>query len=187
MASAQSPDRAGAGPRPGQVSTPGSAALWESSQGRAGSPQTDARGTGVSPAETHHAQLVEGRRWRIEFPAGMRLLSANDRLHYRAKARIVAEIRAQAGWLTKAAKVPQLSRARIDGIYEPPTKHARDRSNWHPTLKAAVDGVVSDVHVLPDDSDAYLDGPHMHIGEIRKPGRFVLVITELLDPSEAPQ
>ena len=153
----------------------------------AGSRGLPVQADGGQPAgATSHAHLVEGRRWRLEFPPGMKLLNANDRPHYMARARIVADIRGQAGWLAKAAKIPHLQRARIDGIYEPPTRHNRDRSNLHPTLKAAVDGIVSDAHVLPDDSDAYLDGPHMHIGDVRKPARFVVVITELLNPSENP-
>jgi crossover junction endodeoxyribonuclease RusA len=185
-ASNKQPARAGdSESRLGQVSTPGPA-VREVSQGPAGTLRADAVADRLPSGDHHHAGLVEGRHWRIEFPPGMPLLNANVRLHRMAEARIVAEIRAMAGWLVKAAKVPALQRARFNYFYEPPDLRSRDRTNWAPTAKAATDGVVSDAHVLPDDSDAYLVGPFVDIGPVHKPGRLVLVITELLNPSEHP-
>jgi crossover junction endodeoxyribonuclease RusA len=174
--------------RSGQVSTPGpvTEAGVCAGQGRAGSPQAGTHaGTGLPAGTTHTATPDEGRTWRIEFPPGMPLLNANNRLHFRAKARIVAQIRETAWGLAKEAKIPLLERARIDGYYDPPDKRTRDAANWADTAKAATDGLV-DAHVLPDDSSEYLEGPFMHIGQVRKPGRFVLFVTELLNPSETP-
>jgi hypothetical protein len=108
----------------------------------------------------------------------MELLNANQRLHWAPKARITKTIRDAAHILTRQAKVPRLESARIVCVYEPNDQRRRDRSNWHPSAKAAVDGVV-DAGVLADDSDRYLDGPHIKIGEVHPRGRLVLHITEV--------
>jgi crossover junction endodeoxyribonuclease RusA len=118
------------------------------------------------------------RTWRIEMPAGLKLLNANDRYHWAPKARIVRELRKAAWALTKAAKVPHLDRAQIDCIYEPPDRRSRDAANWADSAKPCVDG-ITDAGVLTDDSSAFLEGPFMHIGDRYPGGRLVLIITEL--------
>lgn len=120
---------------------------------------------------------MTARTWRIEFPAGQKLLNANQRLHHMAKYRITKQLRGDAFKLARAAKLPRLERARIDCIYEPPDRRARDAANWHDSAKPCVDGFV-DAGLLMDDSSAYLDGPFMHIGEPHPRGRLVFVITE---------
>jgi crossover junction endodeoxyribonuclease RusA len=118
------------------------------------------------------------RTWTIALPAGQKLLNANDRLHWAAKARIVKQLRSDAYLLAKAAKIPQLKRARIDCTYERPDRRRRDAANWSDTAKPLVDGLV-DAGVLVDDDSEYLDGPFMHIGDVHPGGRIVLEITEL--------
>ncbi|WP_052424104.1 hypothetical protein [Nonomuraea candida] len=118
--------------------------------------------------------------YKIELPAGTKLLNANDRLHWRRQQPIKKNLRETACWLARAAKVPAMKRARMVGVFEPPNKRRRDPANWAPSWKAVVDGVV-DAGVLPDDNSKYLEGPYPELGEVHPKGRLVLYIYDLSD------
>ncbi|TMS00128.1 hypothetical protein [Nonomuraea basaltis] len=122
------------------------------------------------------------RTWTITLPAGVKLLNANDRLHWAAEARITKDLRTLGHVLALKAKIPHLERAHIVCVYQPPDRRARDSANLHPTVKALVDGMVSDAKILPDDSSRYLSGPLVEIGEVYPKGRMVLHIAEVLPP-----
>jgi crossover junction endodeoxyribonuclease RusA len=133
------------------------------------------------PAATSPA--AGGRSWTVELPAGLTLLNANQRLHWRPKAERTRTIRAASYACVKGAKVPKLKRAAIVVAaivveYRPPDRRRRDVHNLYPSAKAAIDGLV-DAGVLPDDSDRYLVGPDMRAGEVAPLERLVLHITEL--------
>lgn len=120
------------------------------------------------------------RRWVLEFPPGMRLLNANDRMHWRPKAERTAELR-KAGWaVAKRQKVPALDQAHVLAVIRPASRRRCDPANFYPSVKAGVDGLV-DAGVLPDDDATHLDGPDMRLGEVVKGGQLVLVITDLGD------
>jgi crossover junction endodeoxyribonuclease RusA len=124
--------------------------------------------------------MTEHRAWTVELPAGMQLINANDRLHWAVKARLTKTIRDAAHICTRQAKVPRLERARVDFILHPgPQSRNRDRLNWAPTAKAAIDGAILDAGVLLDDSDRYLDGPNIRISDPRPKTQVVLRIFEL--------
>lgn len=122
--------------------------------------------------------MTEPRTWTVELPAGMTLLNANDRLHHQAKADLTRAIRDAAHVCTRRDKVPHLKRAHIVVEYRPPDRRRRDVHNLYPSAKAATDGAV-DAGVLRDDSDEYLTGPDMRVGDVVKGGQLVLHITEL--------
>lgn len=117
------------------------------------------------------------RSWSVALPAGLPLLNANRRQHHMAKARLTRAIRDVAHMLARSDRVPALERAHIVCEYRPPDRRRRDVHNLFPSAKAAVDGLV-DAGVLPDDSDEYLTGPDMRLGEVVKDGQLVLHITE---------
>lgn len=144
------PETPGASPSPGQPVPPASPS------GGAGAPRT----------------------WTVELPIGVPLLNANKRQHYMAKARLTKAIRQIARNYAIREAVPALQRAHVVVEYRPPDRRRRDVHNLYPSAKAAVDGLV-DAGVLPDDSDRYLTGPDMRLGEVVKSGRLVLHITEL--------
>jgi Holliday junction resolvase RusA-like endonuclease len=121
------------------------------------------------------------RTFTVELPAGMPLLNANRRIHWRVRHERTKAIREAAYLLTRQARVPALVRAHIVCEYRPPDRRRRDVHNLFGSAKAAIDGVV-DAGVITDDSDAYLIGPDMRIGEVEKFGRLVLHITELEVP-----
>lgn len=124
------------------------------------------------------------RVWTIELPAGMRLLNANDRVHWAKKARITRQLRDTACWLARHQKIPTLRCARIIAEYRPPDRRRRDPANWSPSAKAAVDGLV-DAGVLPDDDARHLVGPDMRIGQATPRGQLVLRIHEINAESPA--
>ena len=77
-------------------------------------------------------------------------LSLNDRKHWRAKAKITAEIRA---YIREWAfyTVPACSASEVELHYVPRDARRRDADNLVPILKACCDGLV-DAGVVPDDT-----------------------------------
>ncbi|MFG6197783.1 hypothetical protein [Nonomuraea sp. JJY05] len=118
--------------------------------------------------------------YKIELPPGTKLLNANDRLHWTKERPIKKNLRQTACWLARAAKIPNMRKARMVGVFEPPDNRLRDPANWAPSWKAVVDGVV-DAGVLPDDNSKYLEGPYPELGEVHPKGRLVLFIYDLSD------
>lgn len=129
------------------------------------------------------------RTYTITLPAGLRLLNANQRLHYRRRAEINAALRGAAmeaatnnitlrKALIAANPEPVLQRAHIIGVLHPGDRSRRDPANWYPSFKAAVDGLV-DAGVLEDDDHTRLIGPDMRLGHRVKGSQIVLHIREL--------
>ncbi len=103
--------------------------------------------------------------WTMHFRAPDRLLNANDRQHWAPTAAAVRSWRHAARIYATAAKFPRgLSRVRIDITVHFPDRRRRDRANWYPTAKPITDG-LTDYGVVCDDSDDYVDGPVVTIGE----------------------
>lgn len=129
------------------------------------------------------------RRFTITLPPGLRLLNANQRVHYRVRAELTEAIRGAAmaacsedpamrAALALAGKGPVLEHAYILGILHPATRRRADPANWYPSHKAAVDGLV-DAGVLEDDDHTRVVGPDMRIGPVVKGGQLALHIQEL--------
>lgn len=115
------------------------------------------------------------------------LISANDRLHWRARNRRTRYLRGLANDMARARRAPSYGAAQIVAWVTWPNHARRDVHNLMPTLKALVDGLV-DARVLPDDSDRHLIGPDPRAtagvtapwGPLRVPVyRVVLRITDL--------
>lgn len=129
------------------------------------------------------------RTFTVALPAGLRLLNANQRLHYRRRAEITAALRGAAmeaatenpslhKALTAANPDPVFQRAHIIGVLHPGDRSRRDPANWYPSFKAGVDGLV-DAGVLEDDDNTHVVGPDMRLGHVVKGSRIVLHIREL--------
>jgi len=89
----------------------------------------------------------------IEVPRSL-LISANDRIYWREKARRTATLRslgrAAVHW---SASVEEHGRCTLTvTITYPPLARRRDASNLAPTVKGLLDGIV-DAGLLPDDND----------------------------------
>ncbi len=97
-----------------------------------------------------------GRTWEIRLPWDRPPASANDRDHWRVKARKVADIRLAAvvgvGWFD----VRPCDRIAVGLTYVPRDKRRRDPDNLVvPLFKALCDGIV-DAGIVPDDTPAYM-------------------------------
>lgn len=123
--------------------------------------------------------ILRPRSWRLELPAEINLINANDRMHPARRAGFIKVIRKAAWAMARHDKIPALQRAHIFYVVHPDTKERRrDPGNWSPSAKASVDGLV-DAGVLPDDSKEHLLGPDPRMGTPVKGSQFVLWITDL--------
>ena len=97
------------------------------------------------------------------------ILTSNQRLHWRAKAEKTSSIRQRSFLSWRSAGSPRMERARCVAHLAYPNNRKRDVSNLMPTIKAAIDGIVSGPGehkgrggcLLPDDDDAHLIGPDL--------------------------
>ena len=107
-------------------------------------------------------------------------LNANQRMHWAAKARLTASIRARATIAYRQAGSPQMGRAHCTVHVSYPDRRTRDIHNWMPTVKASLDGFIHPARgvrgLLPDDSDDYLAGPDLRPAPVT-PGRFTFTFT----------
>lgn len=96
-----------------------------------------------------------------------KLITANDKPHWAARARLTKQIR-QWGYLLgregEGVVRLGLTHARVEVEFAYPDRRRRDRSNLAPTVKALMDGLI-DAGLLPDDADRFLDGPHTVIAD----------------------
>jgi crossover junction endodeoxyribonuclease RusA len=101
-----------------------------------------------------------------------RIINANQRSHWARKAELTRFLRTEAS--LHAHGIPPMTRAHLTVHVGWPDKRRRDVSNIAPTLKACIDGFVSDARLLPDDSDAYLIGPDLRPHVAGRKGYVVL-------------
>lgn len=122
------------------------------------------------------------RSWTLEMPAGIRLLSLNDRRHWAEKGRITRDLRHAAWALARQAQIPPLGKAKITVEYQPPlVTRRRDLDNVGPASgKPCIDGICTDGRVLAGDDKRYLTEVTYLIGEPYPRGRLVLTVTEVL-------
>ena len=92
----------------------------------------------------------------LDLPYERPPLTANQRMHWAKKARIVSEVRRTAAWLARSQHLPRgVEHALISLVWVPSTQRRRDPSNLMPTQKAIVDGLV-DYGLVPDDTPDYV-------------------------------
>lgn len=71
-----------------------------------------------------------------------------------------------------------LGRAHIICTIHKTNNRAYDVHNLYGTAKAAIDGLVSDYGLLPDDNNDYLTGPDMRHGEKQDQAGITITIKE---------
>ena len=106
---------------------------------------------------------TETAAYVVTLPAGMKLLNANDRVHWRTRARITKALREAAEKSALDAHIPPQEQIRIQAVLHPHDKRRRDPHNWYPSYKAAIDGLV-DAGVIPDDDDRHLTSIEVVLG-----------------------
>jgi hypothetical protein len=134
-----------------------------------------------------------GSQWVIELPAGLQLVTLNDRDHHMARHQKMQALKNAAVVVTRQARLPKLQRIEFGIIYDPPdNRDERDADNLAPTLKGLLDGVA--LVILPTKVVAGSAGPRVvgldgrrHVKRVfaeisdtpvRK-GRLRMVITDL--------
>jgi len=118
----------------------------------------------------------ESTTYTVALPAGYDLLSANDRHDFRAKARIVKQIRADAALMARAHRLPKLERVRVTAVLHPRDRRHQDSDNVQPTVKACIDGIVV-AGYLPGDDERYVLSTTYTLGEPVKGSQLVLHFT----------
>lgn len=115
---------------------------------------------------------------RVTLPIPFELISANKRMHWAVKAPKVREWRGAGYQLGRSFSRRQ--RAHVLVEFDWPDKRRRDPANFHPTIKALIDGMI-DAGLLPDDNDRYLDGPDARraYDTVREPGQEKLVMLRI--------
>jgi crossover junction endodeoxyribonuclease RusA len=108
----------------------------------------------------------------------MKLLSLNDRLHWRERYRRGDAIRKAAWALAVQAKIPPLARIAVVGEYQPPDRRKRDEDNLTISIKSAIDGIKAS-GCIPDDSSEHVRYDGCRIGERYPKGRLIITVTEL--------
>lgn len=117
--------------------------------------------------------------YELRVPVGKGWITANQRHHWRTRARLTKEWRACAALVARSQRVPPIpGRVYIVATLHFANRLRRDPNNWAPTAKAAVDGLV-DAKVLEDDSARYVVGPDMRLGEVTTELAMVLSIWHL--------
>ena len=97
--------------------------------------------------------MIEHTLW---LPYATPPLTANQRLHWAAKARLTADVRRTAMLLARAAHLPRdCEHVTVALHYTPRDRRRRDPSNLMPTQKAVVDGLV-DAGLVADDTPDYV-------------------------------
>jgi hypothetical protein len=112
------------------------------------------------------------------------VLSSNDRRHYHATRRIVAELRALAAYTARALELRPMDSAIVFVAVAYPDRKRRDTPNLWPTIKPLLDGIVTDAGILPDDDDQHL--PLLTFRRSRRscPTGHVVVELTLIDAPE---
>lgn len=95
----------------------------------------------------------------IDIPAPM-WQTSNQRLHHMERARRTRHVRTLAGFLGKQLE-PVTGPVHVVAHVSAPKKSRADVGNTYPTVKACVDGALTDAGIIPDDNDDHLIGPDM--------------------------
>jgi crossover junction endodeoxyribonuclease RusA len=99
-------------------------------------------------------KVIDGVTW-IRLPWDRPPLNLNQSLHYAVKARLVAEVRRDVGWLLRAAKLSTAEHVTVGLVYAPGDRRRRDEDNLVGLLKACCDAAV-DVGLCVDDDPAHM-------------------------------
>jgi hypothetical protein len=135
------------------------------------------------------------RAFTLALPPGLKLLNANQRIHYRVRSDLTSAIRGAAmaacsenehmrAALATAGEAPVLQYAYILGVLHPGSRRRLDPANFYPSFKAAVDGLI-DAGVLEDDDHTRVVGPDMRLGPVVKGARLTLVVQEITEEQHA--
>lgn len=108
------------------------------------------------------------------------LLNANDRNHWRVKARLSRALRDYARYVAGPTLRPVTVRQHVTVTFAFPDRRRRDIANLAPTVKAWIDG-FTDAGIWMDDDDQWVLGPDLRLNPERSPLKAVQVTIALED------
>lgn len=123
------------------------------------------------------------RTWSYTLNAPADWLNINQR-HKRRPDVTIAAWRNLSSALAHYCQIPQLGQARVTAELHWADRRRRDSSNYMPTIKAAIDGLI-DARVLTDDDDEHLVELTIRRGESAErrklgvQGALTLIVTEV--------
>lgn len=117
----------------------------------------------------------------IPFPYRRPPLTANQRIHWRKRADLTAQIRTMT--MLNARHIPPMGRCEVALTWYVTDRRRRDVDNLVPTLKAMCDGLV-DAGIVPDDIPTLMV-KQMPVIEFDKAGPPALVLRVSALPAEA--
>lgn len=156
------------------------AALLRSPEGLASAGRTGVLGTS-GPVVTRLPGDAEPARWEIPVPlvmrrkTGMFPLTLNDRLHWRPKAELVAQIREAVGWHVKGLRIPPQEHVTVWLCYAPGSKRVIDGPNLAATSKPAIDA-LQDAGIVGGDDARWVDEKPVQLVYDGGPRRAWLVV-----------
>lgn len=101
-------------------------------------------------------------------------INANDRLHYRVKAKKTKTLRQLGKQSAEGLLFPDP--CRIVAYFGFPDRRKRDLHNYYPTLKALIDGIVTDAGALIDDNSEHLIGPDLRVTDYHQKGHLYVCL-----------
>jgi crossover junction endodeoxyribonuclease RusA len=135
-------------------------------------------GTPAAAQTGPHGAGVPSRTWTLELPAGLKVLTLNDRLHWAEEHRRRQALKKAAWVMALNAKIPHLPRAVVSLEYQPPDLRERDEDNMAATAKPCIDGLVA-AKVFTKDSSEYVSYGGCTISKRLYPkGRVIVTITD---------
>ena len=178
MSPRRNPTRAAAVSTPvaGAALSPVGAVQGAPANPRAGAPTPHVGTPDTIPGPTAGVPTVS--TWTLELPAGLKVLTLNDRLHWAEEHRRRQALKKATWVMALNAKIPHLRKGIVRLEYQPPDLRERDEDNMAATAKPCIDGLVA-AKVFSNDSSKYVSYGGCTISKALWPkGRVVITITE---------
>ena len=124
---------------------------------------------------------ISPTRWEITVPlvvqkkTGWFPLTMNSRLHWRPKAKLVAQIRQSVSWRAKGMCIPPQEHVTVWLCYAPGSHRKLDAANLAATAKPAVDA-LQDAGIVPGDDARYVTEKPVELVYDNGPRRAWLVV-----------
>jgi hypothetical protein len=122
--------------------------------------------------------------FRLNYPRPPKGLHANDRVHWRRKAKSTEEIRHEVMLRVRSLRLGELPACTVQVVWVVGDRRKRDADNIFPLCKAIYDGIGSDrgtsARLVADDDPQHMrkDAPAIrYVADSQ--AHFVVIITEL--------
>lgn len=112
---------------------------------------------------------------KVDFLIPMKeVINANQREHFQVKAKKTRTLRELGQRAAEGLLFPDP--CRIVAYFGFPDGRRRDLHNYFPTLKALIDGIVTDAGALPDDNWEHLIGPDLRVIDYHQKGSLYVCL-----------